>query len=211
MTVTGVPCPANRGKLPILQRVLTGQPGNSACATAPAQPLKARFQRALYQALEMPPSELERATPESAIEAVAVKLVLDAVAGRTASRQQLLSLLDKEIGREETGEEEIAEELPVQAEPERNETSVSSLLQGESQGGEKNRRQMIGELPDAEEMAREAVAETAMFAARSESPPERTPIRATSPLAARLLQGTSCPAGFGAGATRAWAASAQGP
>jgi hypothetical protein len=48
------------------------------------QLLKARFQRALCEALEKPTTDLERAQPESMIAAMAWRLTLDAAAGRTS-------------------------------------------------------------------------------------------------------------------------------
>jgi len=213
---------ADRGKPPAHTRFQSGQSDHSTGKPGPAKLLRARFQRALYAALEMPTPELEQMQPDSAVEAIAANLVLDAVAGRAASRKQLLSLLDKETAREEAGEAEIAEALPAQNKPQRNATSGSSLLQGEYEGGEENRGPQICAMPDAEKMPRQLRREaderptangpsTAANAAKREPPPERIPIRAASPLAEKLLQGTSCLPGFGPGGSHAWTARAQGP
>ncbi|HEX4078873.1 MAG TPA: hypothetical protein VHX61_08385 [Rhizomicrobium sp.] len=186
----------------------------------PAKLLKAQFQRALYEALETQVPDLALTRPESAIAAMARQLTLDAAAGRTASQRLLLSLLDAEIARTESGEDETAETPPMREEPERNEMSLFSLLQGKKQGRVKKRRQQISEMPDTEERVREARREAdkrpreigekaAARAVEPKPPPARIPIRAASPLAEKLLQGTSCLPGLWPGAFRP--ACPQGP
>jgi hypothetical protein len=128
---------------------------------------------------------------------------LDAADWRTASQRLLLSLLDAASAQTQSSEEETAETPPVREEPERNETSPFSLPQGKKQGSVKRRMKQISEMLDPEESVREA------RAVEPEPPPARIPVRAASPLAEKLLQGTSCLPGFGPGASRP--ACAQGP
>jgi hypothetical protein len=90
----------------------------------------------------------------------------------------------------------------------RNEADLLSLLQGKTQGRKMNRALELREMLEAEEAARRARAEARRVAeapaqpAATKPPAEKVRIRAATPLAAKLLQGSSSFAGFVASASR---------
>jgi hypothetical protein len=144
MTMTNSDYAVGRGKPPVHTRFRKGQSGNPSGKPGPAKLLKARFQRALYNALEMPATDVALSPPDCALVEMAKQLTLDAMAGRTAAQRLLLKLLDDQIAEsaksaplanapEDEAEDALGLET-VEPLPERNETQPSSLVQGKRQG-----------------------------------------------------------------------------
>ncbi|HEY3778589.1 MAG TPA: DUF5681 domain-containing protein [Rhizomicrobium sp.] len=125
-----------RGKPPLHTRFRKGQSGNPSGKPGPAKLLRAKFQRALFDALEKPAGELASMRPDNVIGAVAQQLAMGAVEGRPAAQRLLLSLLDKVIA--EDAPDGYAGPAPAEAPPERNQAQPSSLLQGKTQGSWEN-------------------------------------------------------------------------
>jgi hypothetical protein len=141
-----------RGRPPLQTRFKKGQSGNPSGKPGPAKLLKARFERALCQALEGSVEELERAKPDTAVAAMAHRMVLDATAGRTPAQRLLLSALDAGAkgsdaedfslvqGKKQGSPQITAQDLldlidqELTAAEQRTNVARSSLVQGEKQG-----------------------------------------------------------------------------
>jgi len=166
MTLANPTYAVGYGKPPVHTRFRKGQSGNPTGKAGPAKLLKARFHRALVEALENEMVDVALSEPQSVIAAIAKQLTLDAVAGRPAAQRLLLSLLDAGIddtakSRHMNTAEGHAEEEPDEGEivelpQDRNEAQPFSLLQGKKQGSAKKTVEPIWDILEAEEAAREA-------------------------------------------------------
>ena len=178
-----------RGKPPAHTRFKKGQSGNPGGKPGPAKLLKARFQRALYEALEKKTMDVALAKPENALASVARQLTLDAMAGSTGAQRLMLSLLDAEIARDETNEVETVERLPAGGVEERNEAQTFSLVQGKKQGSVEKRAHEILDALEAETIVKEAQAEAGKRMGEARKAADTEPRAA--PLVSKLLQGTA--------------------
>jgi hypothetical protein len=95
----------------------------------PATLAKHRLQRMLYAALETSVEELELSRPETSLDSMVRRMVLDAASGRGPAQKQLISLLDKACECEALAEEAAREQTVNEAVP-------FSLKQGNVQGNE---------------------------------------------------------------------------
>lgn len=209
MTIQTQTYAIGRGRPPVHTRFQKGQSGNPSGKPGPAKLLKARFHRALYEALQGKTMDVIMAAPVTPIAAVAKQLTLDAMSGRTAAQRLLLQVLDAEIatGAKETPpaadapEGASAGQESVLVDPDQNEAPSFSQAQGKKQGSAEKKIERICQAAELEQIIRETQAEagkritkiTTEAAARAaaQPPPEKSPLRASSPLAEKLLQSTS--------------------
>jgi hypothetical protein len=118
-----------RGKPPLHTRFRKGQSGNPSGKPGPAKLARVRFQRAFYALLEAREAEVRASPPADLLDGIARRMVLDAANGRIPAVRMVLSLLDKE-----SRIESLAEGL---AEAPATEQDGFSLVQGKTQGSEK--------------------------------------------------------------------------
>ena len=146
------------GRPPLHSRFQKGRSGNPGGRPGPAKQLKQRFYRALREALEKTPQELEAARPTDMLSSFARNLAPDGVAGRGVAPRLLLTILDRDSGEKQDLVERLIEaehgvapafgEGPKAASPVDAFNALFSLSEGESQGENRRRMQEILKMLD---------------------------------------------------------------
>lgn len=92
------PYPVGYGRPPVHTRFQKGQSGNPSGKPGPDKRLTRQFRAALSGVFEGDRLELKDARPRSVMEALARKVALDALDGRSSAQHLLLSMIDGEDG-----------------------------------------------------------------------------------------------------------------
>jgi hypothetical protein len=130
-----------RGKPPVHSRFKKGQSGNPGGKPGPAKLARKRFAQLLHRALGKKSMSLACAEPETALEEMVNRLVIEASWGKPTPVRLVLSLLDAEIKESEAAEaietecKQIGDETrAAENAAAQNGTAAVTLLQGKSQG-----------------------------------------------------------------------------
>ena len=136
-----------RGKPPVHSRFKKGLSGNPGGKPGAAKLAKRLFRQSFHRALGKTTLRLALAEPETAIEAMANQLVLQATGGKAAQVRLVLSLLDEEIeNRKKLAadpdatdcKQNVTDARAADDAPEQSEAAALSLDYGKISGNRKN-------------------------------------------------------------------------